>query len=335
MSDAHEAERAAAREAEDLADPTDPALDDDRPTQAELADDEPVDAEVADAVENATAAAALVVTDPQDTHEGIVAMEAHEARAFIERLTRQAQEGHLAKRWVYRLPGGGGEGLTGDAVEDLVQQMNWTGRCRIGVMPETLDVQRIEGDEDGEPMHFWMATVGAVDGATGQVHMGTAMEPERMKLKAATANAKRDQGKPISEDNRVFNRFAPTVAVNKAERNALEKHIPTEVKQHLLAMAARNPNMVERVQTEAEVAAAALPPPVTGPEADALRKSIEACYLRIRALGGGKGAQALPPGRYRGSLDRAGVSLVDLRAMLGWLEGREKELAAHFAEGSS
>lgn len=300
------------------------------PPEAEVV---PSDPELAEAVQDATEAAALVVRDPADTHEGLVAMDAHDARNFVAGLLMQAQEQHLGRKWVYRLPGqDGAEGLTGDAVEDIVQQMNWTGRARVGVDPSTLVVEMIDGDEDGRPMKFWLASIAARDEVTGLTFVGTAMEPQRMKLKPGTAKKKRDEGKPIAEDNTVFDKFARTKAVNKAERNALEKHVPTVVKQTLIAIAAGRPDMVERIESTAEEQAAQLPPPLEGPEADALRKRIEETYMEIRELGGGKGAIALPPARYHASLMRATSSLETLRSMLEWLEGRRGELKDHYAK---
>lgn len=341
--DAHDAERAARREAEDAPEAAF-APDPEQPSAAELAEDEPegeeVDGEpvvpedeVGEALELARGAAATLVADTHDRQEGLVAMDANDARLFLERLTEQAQREHLGKAWVYKLPGQGGEGLTVNAVNDITQQMNWSGLCSIGIRPGSLKLEQIDGDEDGEPVKMWMATIEAVDAKTGATVTGTATEPQRMKLKKATADKKRADGKQIPADDRVFDKFAATKAANKAERNAKGKFIPTVVEQHVLAMASNNPALVERIGSEAEERAKDMPPPVSGPEADTLREQIESVYTAIRALGDGQGAVALPPGRYQAALVRADVSLQGLRAMKGWLEGRRDELAAHYAKG--
>lgn len=334
--DVHDAERAAAREAEDAALPP----DDDRPTPAELGeevDGEPVspEDEVGEALELAHGAAATLVADPHDRQEGLVAMDANDSRLFLERLTAQAQREHLGKAWVYRLPGSGGEGLTVNAVNDVTQQMNWSGLCSIGIVSGSLKLEQIDGDEDGEPVRMWMATIEAEDAKTGAVVTGTATEPQRMKLKKATAAAKRSDGKKIPDDDRVFDKFAATKAANKAERNAKGKFIPTVVEQHILAMASNNPQLVERIGSEAEERAKEMPPPMAGPKADKLRAKIEATYRAIRGLGNGQGAIALPPGKYNATLLNAQTSMEGLRAMLGWLEQRHTELTAHFAEKES
>jgi hypothetical protein len=308
------------------------------PAGAEVVDGEPADLpreELAEAVTDALSAEAMVVSTAE-RHDGFVAMDAHDAARLIDRITRQAQEGHLAKRWVYDLPYGGGRGLTVDAVEDVTQLMNWSGYCAIGIVPETLKVELIEGDEDGDPAKFWVADIAARDDKTGVSLMGSAMEPQRMKLKADTAKKKRSQGKPIPDDDRVFDRFARTKAINKAERNAKEKFIPEVVKLHLLAMAAKNPSIVERIETPEEAKLRELPPPLDTPEAKALLEECAAIYDEIRGLGGGRGAVALTPGRYHGMLVSSQHDLVLLRSGRDWLLERREQLRAHFeTEGGS
>lgn len=284
-------------------------------------------AELQEAVELATSAAALVVDQPADRHEGMVAMDAHDSAALLDRITQQAQEGHLAKRWVYDLPGGGGRGLTVDAVQDITQQMNWTGACSIGVRPGSLSIELIDGDEDGLPAKFWMATIEAEDRKTGAVQTGTSMEPQRLKLKPETARAKRAQGKPVPEDDRVFDKFAATKAANKAERNAMEKFIPEVVKLHLLAMAAKNPAIVERIETAQEAQIKDLPAPLDTPEAKALIEECAGIYTQIRKLKGGRGAIALPPGRYHAGLLRSQHDLRTLQSFRDWLLERRDEIA--------
>jgi hypothetical protein len=112
-------------------------------------------------------------------------------------------------------------GLTIHAVQDITQRMNWTGKARIGVLPETLEVERITADEGDGEEPFWVATIFARDEVTGAMLPGSAMEPQRMKLKDSTANAKRRDGEKIPEDNKIFDRFSRQKAIQKATRNAL------------------------------------------------------------------------------------------------------------------
>lgn len=316
------------------------------PEQPPGAQEEPVEAEVVtheydmppevreaaeDAVRDALGSQEMVVSDPQDRVEGMVAMDAHDSARFVERLVRQAQEQNLGKRWIYELPKGGGKlerGLTVDAVEDITQQMNWSGRCRIAILPDTLQARVVEADEGDGPEPFWEATIAARDEISGSVYMGTSMEPQKLKLKPSTADAKRKDGKSIPEDNRVFDRFSRAKAINKAERNALEKHIPEVVKVTLIAMASQNPALVERIETAEEAKIKDMPAPLDTPEAKALTAEMATVYDEIRELGGGKGKLLLPPGRYNAALLHAQHDLAALQAMKLWLEQRRDEIRA-------
>jgi hypothetical protein len=286
--------------------------------------------ELQTAVEDALGTSAMTVSDPRDPQEGFVAMDAHDAAMFVRRLTEQAQEAHLAKRWVYQLPYGGGDGLTGDAVEDITQQMNWTGRCAIGILPESLKVELIDADDDGEPIRMWVADIAAVDEKTGARLMGSAMEPQRMKLRAETAAKKRRDGKPVPEDNRVFDKFARTKAINKAERNAKEKFIPEVVKLTLIAMSKKNPQLVEHIETDVEAKMRELPAPLDTPEAKALIEECRGIYDQIRAVGGGKGAVELTPGRYHGALIMSQHDMALLVSLRDWLLERREQIAAKY-----
>lgn len=274
--------------------------------------------------------AELVPANPRDRHEGMIAMDAHDAARFVDALTRQAQEANLGKRWVYQLPYGGGDGLTVDAVQDISQQMNWSGRCRITLLPETLDVEVIQADEGRGMEPFWVATIFAEDEMTGQRHAGTSMEPQQMQLKAETAAAKRNKGATIPEDNKVFDRFARAKAVNKASRNAEEKHIPEAVKLTLIAMAKNKPSMIEKIQTPTEAKAADWPAPLTTPEAQALNEECEAIYTEIRGLGGGRGALELPPGLFGSYRMQSAHDLPKLNDLKMWLLQKRDEIAAKF-----
>jgi hypothetical protein len=157
----------------------------------------PMPEEAAKAVEDfIPSPAELAVVDPQDRHEVMLAMDEHDVRMLLER----AQSSAL-KKWVYVLPDGT-KGLTVHAVQDLVQQMNWSGKARIGVLPETAEFERITEDAGYGPEPFWQATIAARDDVTGQVWMGTSSEPVYMRLRQATADQKRKRGMRIPEDNR-------------------------------------------------------------------------------------------------------------------------------------
>lgn len=306
------------------------------PVDAEVVPDEPEPApELHEAVQEALAGSEMVVADPADRHEGMIAMDAKDAARFVDGVVAQAQQANLGKRWVYQLPYGGGDGLTIDAVQDITQQMNWTGRCSISLMPETLSTEVVVADEGYGDEPFWVATISAIDHKTGQIHVGSSMEPQKMRLKPETAKGKRKAGAVIGEDNKIFDRFARTKAIGKASRNAMEAHIPEVVKLTLIAMAKKKPEMIERIQTDAEAKVAELPPPLDTPEAKELTGKIEAVYSEIRELGGGRGKVVFTPGQFAAYLLQAQHDLALLERMLDYVTQRREDIAAQFAEASS
>lgn len=283
--------------------------------EPEVVDAEPVtEDEVREAVKDTLDSTAITVSEPGDLHEGMVAMDAHDAAKLLERITRQAQEHNLGKRWVYEFPDGKGgltRGLTIDAVEDITQQMNWTGRCAIGVLPDTLDVEVIDADEGHGDEKFWVATVAAIDERTGARQIGTAMEPQNMRLRNGKTR---------------FDRFARTKALGKAQRNAMEHFIPEVVKLTLISMAAKNPSMVERIESDAEAKVRELPPPLDTPEAKKLIGELGAMYDEIRDLGGGRGKVLLTPGQYHAYLVQSQHDMELLGRMKDWLTQRRDEI---------
>lgn len=302
------------------------------PVDAEIVPDGPgPHPELAPAVDEAVGVSAeLAVRDVDDRHEAMVAMDAHDVDLLLKDLTNQAQTAALRK-WVYELPGTGGRGLSVHGVQDITQRMNWTGKASIKVLPETLSVEKEEAETDDGTQTFYVATIFAEDQKTGGVQPGTSTEPQMMKLKPGTAAAKRKEGKTIREDNRVFDVFARTKAVQKATRNAMAAFIPEEVEQAVIAMASKNPQLVERIQTEAEAKVAELPAPLDTPEAAKLNEELEAIYDEIRDLGKGKGKMRLTPGQYAAYKLQSQHSLELLGNMKVWLEQRREEIAKELA----
>ena len=264
--------------------------------------------------------AELAVIDPSDRHEVMVRMDEHDVRMLMERVQSSA-----LRKWVYELPGGQ-RGLTVHAVQDVTQQMNWSGKCRIGVLPETLSVERIVEDAGNGPEPFWVATIFAKDEVTGAVLPGSSMEPQRMRLKAHTAKKKRDDGAKIPEDNTIFDVFSRTKAIQKATRNALAAFIPEEVEQTIIAMFAKDSSRVERIQTEQEQKLAELPPPLTDERARELIGRCEALYDEIRELGGGQGKVKFPPGQFSSWMLQSQHDHGALERFVAYLEQRREEI---------
>lgn len=275
--------------------------------------------------------AELAVLDPSDRHEVMLAMDEHDIRMLLERVQSAA-----LRKWVYDLDDGK-QGLTVHAVQDITQMMNWMGKCRIGVLPETLQVEQITQNAGNGDEPFWVATIFAEDSMTGARLPGSAMQPQRMRLRASTANRKRQAGAKIPEDNTIFDVFSRTKAIQKATRNALEAFIPQEVEQTVIAMFANDPSRVQRIQTEAEAKLEELPPPLTDDRAKELIARCEAVYDEIRELGGGQGKVAFPPGQFSAWMLRSQHDHGALERFVAYLEQRKGELEAHYAggEGSS
>jgi hypothetical protein len=292
--------------------------------------DEPevVDGEVADgpdpelkpAVDEKLPDVQLAVSDPADAHEVMVRMDDHDVALLLEEIQTKA-----LRRWVYKLPGNKGEGLTVHAVQDIVQRMNWTGKTKIGLLLDAngvpvLDVETIEVDEGDGTEPVWVATAYAKDEVTGSVLPGASMEPHRMH--------KRDGSRP-------FDRFSRTKAIQKATRNALAAFIPEEIEQAVLAVALKQPDRVLRIQTEAEAKVADLPPALDDDEARALIAHAEQVYDEVRELGGGRGKVELPPGQFAAYKLNAQHSHDRLRDLIAWIEGRRDALREHYAAEAS
>lgn len=265
---------------------------------------------------------AMTVADPGDKQELMVVMDNHDT----EMLLAQVQSAALRK-WVYQLPGGKGTGLTVHAVQDIVQRMNWTRKCQIGALPDTLTVEEIV--QDGEP--YWVATIFARDELSGMSLPGTSMEPQRMHLKSATAQEKREQGAIIPENNTVFDRHSRTKAIAKATRNAMAGFIPEEIEQTVIAMFEGDSSRVERIQTEREAEAERLPPPLDDDEMKALIAEADAVYDELREAGGGQGKVKLPPGAYNANKLRVQHSHDRMRDFIVYLRERLTQIPGEVA----
>lgn len=303
--------------------------------EAEVVPDAEPSPELAPAVDPVLATAEvgtdIAVLDPNDQHEVMLAMDEHDVSMLLDYVQTKA-----LRKWVYSIDGGK-LGLTVHAVQDIAQRMNWTGKARIGVLPETLTTERIVENRGFGDEPFWVATIFARDEQTGSMLPGSAMEPVRMKLKDSTAAAKRKAGINIPSDNTVFDPFSRTKAIQKATRNALKAFIPQEVEQTVLAMFSGQHDRVQRIQTVAEKKAADMPPPVTGPEADAKQKRIHELYEALKELGGGRGRHAFTPAQFHSFLTQSQGSLQRLDDMIGFLESEHERLSAVYAaeEGAS
>jgi hypothetical protein len=268
--------------------------------------------------------AELAVIDPQDRHEVMLSMDEHDVRMLLERVQSSA-----LRKWVYELKDQYPpvRGLTVHAVQDITQQMNWTGKCRIGVVPDTLTVERITEDAGHGAEPFWVATIFARDEVTGAILPGSSMEPVRMRLRPETAAKKRKKGMKIGEDNTLFDPFSRTKAIQKAARNALAAFIPEQIEQTVIAMFEKDPARVELIQTEQEQKLAELPPPLDDDEARVLIAQAEAAYEEIVWPAA---RVEFPPGTFAAWKLQAQHSHDRLRDLVAYVEKRRDDLRAKY-----
>jgi hypothetical protein len=301
-----------------------------KPTEEVTPEPETVDAEPAPELAGAVdefipSSRDLAVVDPSDQHEVMLRMDEHDVRMLLQQVQSSA-----LRKWVYELKdqkdrdGRPVRGLTVHAVQDIVQRMNWTGKAKIGLLVDAngrpvLDVERV--DEDGKA--YWMATAYAKDEVTESILPGASYEPVYMLLRKTDS-----EGKRIEK----FDPFSRWKAIQKATRNAMGAFIPEEIEQSVIAMFAKDPSRVERIQTEAEVKAEELPP-----LDDETREKVaraEALYAEIRELGAGKGKIDFPPGHFNAYLFTARRDGT-WEPFLAYLEKRLEDMTAKYAEASA
>jgi hypothetical protein len=269
----------------------------------------------------------LAVVDPSDEHEVFLRMDDHDVRLLLDQIQSSA-----LRKYVYELSRGNEKirGLTVHAVQDIVQRINWTGKAKIGVVPETLTVERITENAGNGEEPFWVATIFARDEITGSSLPGSSMEPVYMSLRKSTADRKRADGVKIPEDNKVFDSFSRWKAIQKATRNALAGFIPEEIEQTVIAMFAKDPSRVQRIQTEAEARVAELPPALTDDRAKEQIAKARELYESIREIGGGRGKVDFTPGHFNAYLTAAQHDHDRLDDLLGYLAQRRADLVEKY-----
>lgn len=152
------------------------------------------------------------------------------------------------------------------------------------------------------------------------------MEPVRMKLRQATADRKRKAGAKIPEDNKVFDPFSRTKAINKAERNAQAKFIPEVIEQAVIAMFKNDPSRVEKIQTDREAELEKMPPPIDDDEMRALLAEADGIYDEIRECAEGRGKIKMPPGYFNSQKLRVQHSHDRARDFVSWMRLRLEEI---------
>lgn len=278
-----------------------------------------------DMIEDAMPSAGeLVVRDPDDRYEVAQVLDQHDVAQILMLAQQQ-----LIKKSLYDFPQGGERivDLSLEGVNEVVRLMNSTGKMRAAIDPNSLKIEREV--QDGVPMI--VATVYAHDPISGFGFFGTSSEPERMKLTDAKANQRRQDGKVVADDNTIFDVFARAKATGKAQRNALKRFVPEEVRQTLIAQYLGDSRRIERVQTVSEVKALEAAPPLTDPVAVELRERCDALYAEIRELAGGRGKAALTPATYQAYMLQSQGAMDTLERMVRWLEERKEAIPLELA----
>lgn len=193
-----------------------------------------------------------------------------------EILILEELQGRMLETFVYSfsLDGKRLTDLSYEGVNEAVRTMNREGAgIKISATPPVVD----EITEDGERQIRVM--VYAVDTTSDQGRWGTATEPVMMRKRNGEV---------------VWDKFAFTKALNKAQRNALKTFIPAEMRQTLIATFLQDESRVRRLKSVAEASATELPEPAVGPEADEWREKNRAVYEQIREVS----TVAIPPGTF-------------------------------------
>lgn len=203
----------------------------------------------------------LVVKDPSDELDLWTVLDRHDESMILDELQRRALD-----VMIYDFGEGGRRtiGLSYAGVMEAIRLMNYTGKVKLAIDPQSLSVER----EDTPEGQHYVARVYARDEITGQGQFGVAKQPAYMKKR---------------NGDEVWDSFAETKAVSKAQRNALKAMIPSRIEQTILAQVAGDPERVKKIaQGNVEEKFAELPPPATGEAADELRESIRELYDRIK-----------------------------------------------------
>ena len=255
-------------------------------------------------------------------------LDKHDEDAILEEFQRRALKVMLYEFPQSGAPGGKVIDLSYQGVNEAVRLLNNTGKCRIRIRPDVKEIRRevIEGVE------YVVASVYAEDERTGYGQFGTSREPIWMKVNANVAKRAREKGEPVrTEDvegtkvSRVFDVFAETKALNKAQRNALKVMIPERMRQALIAMARHDDTALKTIQSGAGASAIAeLPPPLDDEKAKELNVRIRAAYDRIRVVS----VTALLPGAFGAKVARAQHSHDLLLALAEELEAQATHLEA-------
>lgn len=187
-------------------------------------------------------------------HEAVKAMDRADEVLILDEI-----QGRTLRTFVYSFEQSGQilTDLTVAGVNEVIRLMNERGGCQIGISEQPPIIEEIT--EDGkEKVRVQVYAFDARRPGTGR--WGVATEPKKMRLKGG---------------GEVYDKFAVTKALNKAQRNALKMQIPEEFRQTIIATFLNEPKAVKVLEPVGAGAVGALPPPADSAEAKQLLKEIE------------------------------------------------------------
>lgn len=241
--------------------------------QEEVIEGETVPEDVSDADAYKPPAAELAVIGEEDVYR---AMDRADEELILDEL-----QGRALAVMVYSFNQGGQKitDLSYAGVSEAVRTINARGFGKIKVADSPPLISEVR--EDG--IDYYRVMAYAVDEATGAGRWGTAVEPKQMKLKDRTARAKRDAGEQVTDDGRVWDKFALTKALNKAQRNAMRDLIPLEFRQTIIAQYLGDKDKVRHIRAGGDPEPLAeLPAPLTDERAEQQREECRAIYKQIQ-----------------------------------------------------
>lgn len=224
--------------------------------------------------------------DPKDEQSVFKAMDRQDEIAILEEL-----QGRAIATMLYSFEQGGKllTDLSITGVSETIRLMNERGGCQIGIasQPAPMVNEVHENEED-----LYQVMVFARDARHPETgRWGIATEPKVL--------SRRDGSK-------VWDKFALTKALNKAERNALKKQIPVEWVEYMKAQFLGG-DQVKQLAPIGGGAVAKLPPAIQGEDVDKVRAEIHEEYRKLKALN----SLRMAPGKFNGFFTRAETESIE------------------------
>jgi hypothetical protein len=267
--------------------------------------------------------AELVVADPTDETAVMTVLDKHDEAEIVREV-----QGRLSKRYLYDFPRDGSRlvDLSWPGVRECIREMNKRG-TRIRIMPGSAEFEDVMLDlGDGDEPCIQVTMMGE-DLSTGEVMYGTAAEPKWIKVKPATAKRRRDQGKSVSDDDKIPDAFARQKALGKAQRNTYKLFIPETLRATLIAQYKGDTEALKQIQAGAGAGELAeLPPPLPADDerANELREKIRAVYQEIHEVN----PTFILPAYFHSMFTRAEHSYERLEDFVAYLEQKRGEVTA-------